>query len=61
MKEKITMSEEAVADVIVVRNALDEKGLITSPEVWLDSKLWCFENWLSALSEAEKGWIAMKT
>ena len=61
MEEKISMSEEAVADVIAVRNALDEQGLITNPEVWLDSKLRCFEDWLKALTEAEKGWIAMKS
>jgi hypothetical protein len=61
MEEKISMSEEAFADVIAVRNAPDEQGLITNPEVWLDSKLRCFEDWLKALTEAEKGWIAMKS
>jgi hypothetical protein len=60
MEERISTSEAAVADVIAVRNALDEQGLITSPEVWLDSKLGCLEDWLYALTEAEKGWIAMK-
>jgi hypothetical protein len=61
MEEKIGTSEAAVAEVIAVRNALDEQGLITSPEVWLDIKLECFEDWLYALTEAEAEWIALKT
>jgi hypothetical protein len=60
MEQRIAATEAAVADFIAVRNALDEWDLLGMPEVMLDVKLACFEDWLLALSEAEKGWIAMK-
>lgn len=61
MEEKVSMTETAVADVIAVRNALDEQDLLTTPEVWLDVKLFCFQTWLEALSDAEQDWIEMKS
>ena len=42
MEEKVSMTETAVADVIAVRNALDEQDLLKTPEAWLDVKLFCF-------------------
>jgi hypothetical protein len=61
MEQRIAATEAAVADVIAVRNALDEQDLLGTPEFLLDVKLACFEDWLVALSKAEKGWIAMKS
>lgn len=61
MEKRIAATEAGVADVIAVRNALDEQDLLGTPELLLDVKLACFRDWLVALSEAEKGWIAMKS
>ena len=43
LEERTYETEAAIADVIAVRNALDEQGLLARPELMLDVKLSCFE------------------
>ena len=57
----MTTTEAAVADVIAVRNAMDEQDLLRQPEVMLDLKLVCLEDWLDSLKEAEAAWIRLKS
>ena len=61
LAEIMNTSEAAVADVIAIRNSLDELDMLPGPEVWLTTKLVCFEDWLDALKEAEADWIKMKS
>lgn len=61
LEEKISVTEAVVADLIAVRNAIDEQGLLVNPEVMLTMKLEAFEDWMAALCDAEQGWIEMKS
>jgi len=61
MEEKISVTEGVVADVIAVRNAMDEQDLLPNPAFMLATKVVCFEDWLAALSEAEQVWVAKKS
>lgn len=61
LEEMISTTEAAVADVIALRNAMDEQDLLPQQEVMLDVKLVCFEDWLDSLKEAEADWIVLKS
>jgi hypothetical protein len=52
-------TESAVADVVALKNSLNEQGLLASPEPWAEDRKTCFKELAKALLEWAKAMLEM--
>lgn len=51
LEKRVYATEAAVADVVAIKNSLNEQGLLVTPDPWADARLACFEEWANVLVE----------
>jgi hypothetical protein len=52
-------AESAVADVVALKNSLNEQKLMANPESWAKDRMACFKGWAKALLEWAKEMVGM--
>jgi hypothetical protein len=54
LKYCVHATEFAVADVVALKNSLNEQGVLANPDPWAEDRLTCFREWAEALLEWTK-------
>jgi hypothetical protein len=59
LQSQMYATESAVADVVALKNSLNEQGLLANPEPWAEDRKTCFKHWAKALLEWAKVMLEM--